>query len=185
MRIPDGDLSRCVHFVAVDDADFHTRETGLTGFTVYYAVDGGTAAAMTTPTVTELSSANMPGVYALDIDEAAMVAVPDAAFEAEVCVHITKTGMDPVTRVFTIYRDNIQASVDDTGAAAGDFDTTLPQGGGADHYKGCYVKFAKGTLENQVRKVTGSTWGTKTNLAFSDAFTAAPANGDTFELINR
>jgi hypothetical protein len=53
MRIASGDTSREVAFVAVDATDFATRETGLSSFTVYRMRDGGTPAAMTTPTITE------------------------------------------------------------------------------------------------------------------------------------
>jgi hypothetical protein len=56
MRIASGDTSREVAFVAVDATDFAARETGLSSFTVYRMRDGGTPAAMTTPTVTEAAT---------------------------------------------------------------------------------------------------------------------------------
>ena len=52
MRIPSGTTNRYVYFVAVDSADYVTRETGLTTFTVYYEINNGTATVMNVPTVT-------------------------------------------------------------------------------------------------------------------------------------
>lgn len=100
MRIASGSTDRQVYFVAVDATDLKTRETGLTGFTVYRSRNGGTATVYTTPTIVELSAANMPGVYALTIDEDTTVA---AAHDVEeYCLHITHAAMAPVTRVLDL-----------------------------------------------------------------------------------
>ena len=69
MRIPSGVTDQVIYFVAVDSTDLKSRETGLTTFTVYRDRNGGGATAMTTPTVAEVSAANMPGVYTLLLDE--------------------------------------------------------------------------------------------------------------------
>lgn len=61
MRVPSGSTDRVLAFVAVDATDLKTRETGLSSFTVYRSRNGATPVAYTTPTVTELSGANMPG----------------------------------------------------------------------------------------------------------------------------
>ena len=79
MRIIDGDISRSIYFVAVDSADYVTRETGLTGFSVYYSLDGGTATAMTSPSVTELDATNMPGIYRIDPPDAVFATGVDSA----------------------------------------------------------------------------------------------------------
>lgn len=89
-------------FIAVDSTDLKTRETGLTTFTVYRSRNGGAATAYTTPTVSELSAANMPGVYALTLDEDTTLAAGHDT--EEYCVHITQASMAPVTRVFDIHR---------------------------------------------------------------------------------
>lgn len=107
MRIPSGVTDQYVYFVAVDATDFTTRETGLSSFTVYRSRNGGAATAMTTPTVSETSSANMPGVYELLLDEDMTIDSGDD--EQEMVFHITATGMAPVTRAITLFRPKITA----------------------------------------------------------------------------
>lgn len=103
MRIPSGKIDQRIYFVAVDSVDLKTREIGLTGFAVQRSRNGGAAIAYAIPTVTEISSANMPGVYALLIDEDTVIAASSSDSE-EYCVHITATGMAPVTRTVELYR---------------------------------------------------------------------------------
>lgn len=102
MRIPSGVTDQFIYFVAVDATDLKTRETGLSSFTVYRSRNGGAAAAYTTPTINETDSANMPGVYELLLDED--MTIDSGNDSEEVCLHITHTGMAPVTRVFELYR---------------------------------------------------------------------------------
>lgn len=102
MRIPSGKTDQNIFFVAVDATDLKTRETGLTGFTVYRSRNGGAATVYTTPTVTELSAANMPGVYALLLDEDTTIAA--GSDSEEYVVHITQASMAPVTRAIELYR---------------------------------------------------------------------------------
>ncbi len=91
--------------MAVDPTNLQTRETGLSGFTVYRSRNGGVAAAYTTPTVNETDVTNMPGVYELLIDEDTTLDAGDD--EQEYVVHITHASMEPVTRVIEIYRPKI------------------------------------------------------------------------------
>jgi hypothetical protein len=102
MRIPSGKTDVALYFVAVDSTDLVTRETGLSSFTVYRSRNGGAATAYTTPTVTEISLANMPGVYSLLIDEDTTIA--STSDSEEYCLHITQASMAPVTRVIELYR---------------------------------------------------------------------------------
>lgn len=102
MRIPSGKTDQVIYFVAVDSTDLKTRETGLSSFTVYRSRNGGAATAYTTPTVAELSAANMPGVYALTIDEDTTIA--STSDSEEYVVHITQASMAPVTRTIELYR---------------------------------------------------------------------------------
>ncbi len=102
MRIPSGKTDVLIYFVAVDSTDLKTREAGLSSFTVYRSRNGGAATAYTTPTVAELSAGNMPGVYALTIDEDTTIAATSDS--EEYCVHITQASMAPVTRVIELYR---------------------------------------------------------------------------------
>jgi hypothetical protein len=102
MIIPSGSTDRKMFFVAVDSTDLKTRVTGLSSFTVYRSRDGGAATAYTTPTVAELSSANMPGVYVLTLDEDTTIAAGHDS--EEYCVHITAATMASVTRTLDIQR---------------------------------------------------------------------------------
>lgn len=105
MRIASGVTDQVIYFVAVDATDLNTRETGLTGFTVQRSRNGSALTAMTTPTVTEVSAANAPGVYTLLLDEDMTIG---AGNETEAMMfHITATGMAPVTREIELYRPKI------------------------------------------------------------------------------
>ena len=107
MRIPSGVTDQYIYFVAVDATDLKTRETGLSSFTVYRSRNGAAAAAMTTPTVNETDSSNMPGVYELLLDEDMTIG---SGNDTEAMVfHITATGMAPVTREIELYRPKITA----------------------------------------------------------------------------
>lgn len=123
MRIASGVTDQYLYFIAVDETNFTTRETGLATFTVYRSRNGGTATAMTTPTIAELSAANMPGVYSLLLDEDMTI---DAGDETqEMAFHITHAGMAPVTRTIELYRPKITVGntldVTSTGAAGIDW----------------------------------------------------------------
>lgn len=102
MRIPSGKTDQVIYFVAVDATDLKTRETGLSSFTVYRSRNGGAATIYTTPTVSELSAGNMPGVYSLLIDEDTTIAA--GSDSEEYVVHITQASMAPVTRTIELYR---------------------------------------------------------------------------------
>jgi len=107
MRIPSGVTDQYIYFVALDATDLKTRETGLSSFTVYRSRNGGAAAAYTTPTINETDSTNMPGVYELLLDEDMTIDSGDDS--QEVCLHITHSGMAPVTRTFELYRPKATA----------------------------------------------------------------------------
>ena len=106
MRIPSGKTDQAIYFVAVDATDLKTRETAITlgNFSAYRSRNGGAATAYTTPTFTELSAANMPGVYSLLIDEDTTIAA--GSDSEEYVVHIKDSGgvMAPVTRTIELYR---------------------------------------------------------------------------------
>lgn len=106
-RITSGVTDQGFYFVAVDSTDYKTRKTALSSFTVYRTRNGGTATAMTTPTITELSASNMPGVYFLLCDEDMTIDSGDV--EQEMGYHITATGMAPVSKVLTLVRPTITA----------------------------------------------------------------------------
>jgi hypothetical protein len=101
-RIPSGSTDRYLYFVAVDATDLKTRETGLTGFSVWASKNGAPAAAFTTPTVNETSASNMPGVYELLLDEQTTLTAGNDV--EELCLHIQEAAMADITRVVEIYR---------------------------------------------------------------------------------
>lgn len=101
MRIPSGVTDQYIYFVAVDSTDYVTRETGLSSFTVYRSRNGDAAAAMTTPTINEVDSTNMPGVYELLLDEDTTIDSGDHS--QEMVLHITHAGMAPVTRTIELF----------------------------------------------------------------------------------
>jgi hypothetical protein len=105
MRIPSGKVDQLIYFVALDSTDRVTRKTGLSSFTVYRSRNGGAATAYTTPTVAELSSSNMPGLYALTVDEDTTIA--STSDSEEYCVHITCATMAPVSRTIELYRRGV------------------------------------------------------------------------------
>lgn len=105
MHVPSASVDRLIHFVAVDETDLVTRLTGLTGFTVRRKQEGVAETGYTTPTTAEISAGNMPGVYSLALDEALTLA---AGHDTEqVVLHITNTGMAPVTLTFMLVRPKI------------------------------------------------------------------------------
>src|SRR5688572_24167343 len=69
MKIPSGNITTRLPFIAVDDDDLLTPLTGLTTFTVHRNRNGAGPVAMTTPTITEADATNAPGEYWLLIDE--------------------------------------------------------------------------------------------------------------------
>lgn len=114
MRMPSGVTDQYIYFVAVDATDLKTRETGLSSFTVYRSRNGAASAAYTTPTINETDVTNMPGVYELLLDEDMTIDSGDDS--QEVVLHITHTGMHPVTRVFELYR--VKATAGETATIA-------------------------------------------------------------------
>ena len=106
MRIASGVTDQYIYFVAKDPYS-GARLTGLGTFTVYRSRNGGAAAAYTTPTINETDATNMPGVYELLLDEDMTIDSGDET--QEVALHITQASMEPVTRVFELYRPKITA----------------------------------------------------------------------------
>jgi len=106
MRIQSGITDQYIYFVAVDTVTGE-RKTGLSSFTVYRSRNGGAAAAYTTPTVNETDATNMPGVYELLMDEDMTIDSGDDS--QEICLHVTATGMVPITRTIELYRPTVTA----------------------------------------------------------------------------
>ena len=172
MRIPSGKTDQVIYFVAVDSVDLKTRETGLTTFTVYRSRNGGAATAYTTPTVAELSAANMPGVYSLLIDEDTTIA--SGSDSEEYVVHITQAAMAPVTRTIELYRrDTTSGQTLTVTSGRGNADLT--------HIATAAVNTASAQLGVNVVNAAGTAWNSgaigASTLA-ADTITAAKIAAD-------
>lgn len=105
--IPSGVTDQYTYFVAVDSGDKVTRETGLNSFTVVRSRNGAADVTFTTPTVLEIDGSTMPGVYALLLDEDMTL---DAGDDVQhMALHITHSGMEPVTKEICIARSKVTA----------------------------------------------------------------------------
>lgn len=199
MRIPSGKVDQSIFFVAYDSNTHTSRKTGLSSFTVYRSRNGGTATAYTTPTVAELDNANMPGLYALLIDEDTTIAA--ASDSEEYAVHITASGMDPVSRTIELYRDATLAatlkSVARGTVTSGGSATSVPtsalsignaaaSGVVANQFANRIILFDGDTttagLRGAVATISSSTASNTPTLAIS-TLPDAPASGDTFSIV--
>ncbi|AZO63044.1 hypothetical protein EJ078_30315 [Mesorhizobium sp. M1A.F.Ca.IN.022.06.1.1] len=176
MRIPSGKIDQVIYFVAVDSVDLTTRKTGLTSFTVYRSRNGGTATVYTTPTVTELSAANMPGVYSLLIDEDTTIASTSDAEEQ--VLHITQASMAPVTRVIELFRRDTTTGRTATVDASGRVDVGSISGTAQTARDiGASVLLSSGTGTGQVSLTAGVVSANATQIAGAAVNTASAQIG--------
>lgn len=78
----------------------------------------------------------------------------------------------------------VAGSVNDAGAAAGDFDGDAGLSATNDFYNGSVLNFTSGTLKGIARKITDYVGASK-NFSFTVPFPAAPSNADTFIITGR
>ncbi|TJV10545.1 MAG: hypothetical protein E5Y35_10370, partial [Mesorhizobium sp.] len=176
MRIPSGKIDQVIYFVAVDSIDLTTRKTGLTSFTVYRSRNGGAAAVYTTPTITELSAANMPGVYSLLMDEDTTIASTSDA--EEYCVHITQASMAPVNRVIELFRRDTTTGRTATVDANGRVDVSAIQGTSQTARDiGASVLLSSGTGTGQVSLTAGVVSANATQISGAAVNTASAQLG--------
>ncbi|WP_292259128.1 hypothetical protein [Mesorhizobium sp.] len=162
--------------MAVDSVDLKTRKTGLSSFTVYRSRNGGAATVYTTPTITELSAANMPGVYSLLIDEDTTIASTSDAEEQ--VLHITQASMAPVTRVIELFRRDTTTGRTATVDANGRVDVSAIQGTGQTARDiGASVLLSSGTGTGQVSLTAGVVSANTTQIAGSAVNTASAQLG--------
>ena len=171
MRIPSGVTDQYIYFVAVDSTDFSTRETGLSSFTVYRSRNGAAAAAMTTPTINETDSSNMPGVYELLLDED--MTIGSGNDSEEMVFHITATGMAPVTRTIELYRPKITAG--NTLGVASDGDISGNVDGNVAGSVASVTAGVTVTTNNDKTGYTASTVSDKTGYSISGTITTLDA----------
>jgi len=104
MRIPSGVTDQFIYFVGTLAG---TRVTGLSSFTVYQSRNGAAAAVISSLTINETDSTNMPGVYELLMNQDMALAAGNHS--EEMIFHITEAGMDAVDRTIEIYRPDVTA----------------------------------------------------------------------------
>lgn len=111
LEVRSGESGQYIHFVAVDATDLSTRETTGTGLTianisVVRARGGATDATYNTPTIAEIDSSTMPGVYSLLLDED--MTITSGKRSELVSLHIKDSGgvMAPVTVSYMLVNDN-------------------------------------------------------------------------------
>lgn len=149
MRIASGVTNKYLYFMAVDATDFQTPETGLSAFTVYRSRNGGTATVFTTPTIVELSSSNMPGLYALLLDED--MTIDSGHDNQEMAFRITCSGMAPVTRTIELYRAKItigETLTVSSGAASADATKISGSSTAADRLETSVLSILPGTVND-------------------------------------
>ncbi|WP_202322714.1 hypothetical protein [Mesorhizobium sp. 113-3-9] len=153
-----------------------TRKTGLTTFTVYRSRNGGTATVYTTPTIAELSAANMPGVYSLLIDEDTTIASTSDA--EEYTVHITQASMAPVTRVIELFRRDTTSGRTQLVDANGRVDVSAISGTAQSARDiGASVLLSSGTGTGQVSLAAGVVAANATQIAGAAVNTASAQLG--------
>ena len=113
-EIKVADTARDVSFYAYDSADHISPADGITGFTVYYYLNNGSAAPVAAETVTEKDSTNMKGWYTLAVDVGAMVSA-----EGVLSINIEASGMDPVAIKVKIVGNTTKEVYDRVGAPVG------------------------------------------------------------------
>jgi len=87
-----------VYWIASGTTDqyvYFVRNTGRSSFTVYRARNGAAPVQMTTPTITESDSTNMPGHYEFLLDED--MTMTSGNLTESMVFYITAAGMQPVT----------------------------------------------------------------------------------------
>ena len=104
MRVPNASIDRYISFVARDSVSLERKLSLTTGdFSVYLSKNASVPSGMTTPSIQEADTGNMPGVYQLLLDE--FTNLDDGHDEEEVIIHVAHpSSMIDITRTFDLYR---------------------------------------------------------------------------------
>lgn len=178
MRIQSGKTDQIVYFWA--ESTTGGAKTGLSSFTVYRSRRGGVATAYTTPTVAEISSANMPGLYALTVDED--TSVDPGSLTEDYALYITATGMIPKRISLELFQVNaIRSNTAQAGAASA---VTLDASASAtdNFYRGLRIVITGGTGIGQVRRIASYIGSTKV-ATVGQAWATVPDNTSTFTIL--
>jgi len=109
MEIPTG-IQRVLNFAAWDNTQpvYTVLKSGLTTFTVWKSRNGSTPVQVSSPTIVELSSANMSGVYGFTPP---VETITVGNLREEVVYKITATGMWPVVLKAIVFEPDSQLAV--------------------------------------------------------------------------
>ncbi len=80
---------------------FYAGDIGLASFTVYRSRNGAAAAVMTTPTINETDSSDMPGVYELLMDED--MTIGSGNLTEHMAFFITHAGIAPIFKEIELF----------------------------------------------------------------------------------
>jgi hypothetical protein len=163
-----------ITFSAVDSVAPPARKSGLSLLTtdIKISKDGGAFASATNSAV-ELGST---GRYSLVL----------SAAEADcnwIHIYVEKTGMQPQDIVGSMSDEPSGAVASNAGNNATAFATSLTSTVN-DYWKDALLVFTTGSLAGQVKKIIGYTGATKF-VTVAGTFTAVPAVGDSFLIINK
>ncbi|APU88905.1 hypothetical protein Rctr197k_089 [Virus Rctr197k] len=161
-----------ITFAAVDPTDRPTRATGVTfgAGESRISQDGG-AFSNTTNLPAEIGA----GRYSL-----ALTALEMAA--DNIHLYFANANIDPVDITVTTGGQPTAVVVANGGNTASTFETSLTEATN-DYWKDALILFTTGGLSGQVKKISAYD-GTTKFVTTTAAFTAAPAGGDRFVLIN-
>ena len=111
MRVPNASVDRYISFVARDSVSLERKLSLTTGdFSVYLSKNASVPSGMTTPSIQEADTGNMPGVYQLLLDE--FTNLDDGHDEEEVIINLygeTETlSIDeiPIPDKFTLHQNH-------------------------------------------------------------------------------
>lgn len=175
---------RRIYFTCVDFNNLQTRlqSSDMSGTFVVDIAKNGTRSSIASPSITQVDATNMKGLFYIELSAANI----DTAGHA--VLKIKNTGgtknMEEREVVFSVDQTIIASAI--TGTLTTSTFTTDRTEATNDYFKDCLVTFLTGNLAGQVKKIGGYTGSSKLfTLASGLVFTAAPANGDQFEIINR
>jgi hypothetical protein len=184
MKLQDPrNTKRRVYFTCVDAAALTTRlqSSDMSGtFTCYLSKNGGTPATSTNQPV-QIDATNQKGLFYLELTAAEINTI------GSVAIKISNTGGTKTMEPREMEVEVVQAYF--ATAATGTLTTssfTSDRAEANNFWKDCLVIALTGALSGQVKKVGAFTnSGGLFTLTSGFVFTAAPANGDIFEILDR
>lgn len=170
---------RRVYFTAVDATALQTRlaAASIGTWVVYLSKNGATPAVSSVPSTVEVGSANMLGVWYVQLSAADV----DTVGRLQVTIRNTSaTDIEP--REFDIpVRQAFLATVVSATTTTITCDRAEST---ADYFKDALVLYRTGSLKGQVKKIGAYSTGLIT-LATDLAFTGSGSNGDIIEILTR